>query len=320
MSESGLYSPADDAVVDLLIKQATEGLSPAEQRELDLVDGARLHQELLAFERAVAGVTLAGLELTEPPLALQARLQTRAEEVLAPGKVVPMPRTGAAGPTPAARAALSQTAAGDTSSRVTATSVTASGRAERRASPSGNWGWVAAAACLLLAIFGWTRSPPVAVAPMPTVQLSPPSVAAPIEAPAAPAPPTPAEERAALLARADTLKVTLGATKDRSAVGVTGDAVWDPKSQRGFLHFVGLTGNDPAVRQYQIWLFDGQRDKRYPVDGGVFDVPAGASEVVIPIRAMLPIRQIAAFAVTVEQPGGAVVSSRAHVVALGAAG
>jgi anti-sigma-K factor RskA len=134
------------------------------------------------------------------------------------------------------------------------------------------------------------------------------------------APPTAAEERAALLAKADSLKIPFGATKDPAAAGVSGDVVWDPATQRGFLHFVGLAPNDPAVHQYQLWIFDGRRDQRYPVDGGVFDVPSNASEVVIPIHAALPVLSAKAFAVTVEKPGGAVVSGREHVVALGAAG
>ena len=102
------------------------------------------------------------------------------------------------------------------------------------------------------------------------------------------------------------------------SVELSGDVVWDPATQRGFLHFSGLAPNDPAVHQYQIWIFDAGRDKRYPVDGGVFDVPANAGEVVIPIRASLMVRKPAAFAVTVEKPGGVVVSGREHVVALGA--
>jgi anti-sigma-K factor RskA len=72
------------------------------------------------------------------------------------------------------------------------------------------------------------------------------------------------------------------------------------------------------VSEYQIWIFDGTRDQRYPVDGGVFDVPAGNDEIVIPIKAALGVSKAAAFAVTVEKPGGVVVSSRQHVVALGA--
>jgi anti-sigma-K factor RskA len=112
------------------------------------------------------------------------------------------------------------------------------------------------------------------------------------------------------------LRAEIPAGKDAGAPGVTGDVVWDPVSQRGYLRFVGLKPNDPALQQYQIWVFDAERDPRYPVDGGIFDVPAGAGDVVIPIRVAVPVRAAKAFAVTVEKPGGVVVSSREHVVAL----
>jgi hypothetical protein len=74
------------------------------------------------------------------------------------------------------------------------------------------------------------------------------------------------------------------------------------------------------MHQYQLWIFDAARDQRYPVDGGVFDVPANAGEVVIPIRASLMVRKPAAFAVTLEKPGGVVVSGREHVIVLGVTG
>ena len=144
--------------------------------------------------------------------------------------------------------------------------------------------------------------------------------APPIKPVEAPVPPTPEEERAALLAKSDSLKIPLAATKDPGGAGIQGDVVWDPATQRGFMHFTGLKPNDPAVHQYQIWIFDALRDKRYPVDGGVFDVPANSSEVVIPVRAALMVHKPAAFAVTVEKPGGVVVSGREHVIALGATG
>jgi len=80
-----------------------------------------------------------------------------------------------------------------------------------------------------------------------------------------------------------------------------------------------LAPNDPALHQYQIWIFDGSRDQRYPVDGGVFDMPANATDVVVAIHAVLPVLSAKAFAVTVERPGGVVVSGREHVVVLGAA-
>jgi hypothetical protein len=40
------------------------------------------------------------------------------------------------------------------------------------------------------------------------------------------------------------------------------------------------------------------------VDGGVFDVPAGTVDVVIPVVARLRIHRPALFAVTVERPVG----------------
>jgi hypothetical protein len=165
-------------------------------------------------------------------------------------------------------------------------------------------------------IFGWMRPPSGSVAPVAQVAPPPPANVPRLAKPA----PSVAEQRDALLASSDTIKVTLSATKDPAAAGVTGDVVWDAATQRGFMHFSGLAANDPAVHQYQLWIFDGARDQRYPVDGGVFDVPANAKEVVIPIRAALMVLKPAAFAVTVEKPGGAVVSSREHVVVLGAAG
>jgi len=47
----------------------------------------------------------------------------------------------------------------------------------------------------------------------------------------------------------------------------TGDVVWDRRAQRGFLLLRGFVPNDPARSRYQLWIFDGARDDRYPVDG-----------------------------------------------------
>jgi hypothetical protein len=280
-------------MLDLLIKQVTEGLSAAEQRALDVLDTEVASVYRRDLERAAAAVTLAGAADQPPlPAALTDRLAQQAADhfASAAGKVSDLG---------AARTA--------TTERTRATQPSSS-----RFAVYG--GWLAAAACLVLAIFSWQRSiptPPVAVVVPPPVIVAPPTEKAA---------PTAAEEREALLAKSDSLKISLGATKDPAAAGMTGDVVWDPAAQRGFLHFAGLAANDPAVHQYQIWIFDAGRDKRYPVDGGVFDVPANANEVVIPIRATLMVRKPAAFAVTVEKPGGVVVSGREHVVALGATG
>ena len=307
MSESGPHNLPDDALVDLLVKQVTEGLSPAEQRELDVLDSAAASDYLRDFERAAAAISLAGTTWVPPPAALIASLEQRAERHFAAEGDA---RAVAASAPPAATAEVTDL----TAARM---------RAAERAPPAGRrgvTGWLAAAACLVLAVVGWLRTPPAA-APPELVQTAP-VVAPPPQPPAPPplVPPTPAEARLALLANTDAVKVTLGPTKDPAAAGVTGDVVWDPATQIGYLHFVGLATNDPRMRQYQIWIFDGKRDKRYPVDGGVFDVPADTNEVVIPIHAALPISLAKAFAVTVEKPGGVVVSALGHVVALGAVG
>lgn len=97
---------------------------------------------------------------------------------------------------------------------------------------------------------------------------------------------------------------------------VRGDVVWDPESQRGVMRISGLPANDPARESYQLWIKDARRDgeKSPLVDGGVFDVPAGDGEVYLPIDAKLDVRQPALFAVTVERPGGVVVSKQERVV------
>jgi hypothetical protein len=282
MSEMSAQEP-DEATLDLLIKQATEGLSPAEQRALDLLDGTVASSYARAFERAVAATVLAGsVNAPAPPAALSARLQQQGEAFFA-SKVVDL------------------------------TSVRP---APRAASRSGAYGWFAAAACLVLAVFGWLRSPPPPppLAPAQVNVSTPP----PVVAPPVVKQPTPAQARDALLAKSDSVKLNFGATKDPVAKGVSGDVVWDPVTQQGFLRFVGLPKNDPQLHQYQLWIFDASGDKRYPVDGGVFDVPADATEVLVPIHAAINVRTAAAFAVTVERPGGVVVSGREHVVALAA--
>jgi anti-sigma-K factor RskA len=94
-----------------------------------------------------------------------------------------------------------------------------------------------------------------------------------------------------------------------------GDVLWDNTRQRGFLRLRGFVPNEPERAQYQLWIFDAARDERYPVDGGVFDVPAGRAEVIVPVASAVRVTRPEAFAVTVERPGGAVVSDRAKLVA-----
>lgn len=148
--------------------------------------------------------------------------------------------------------------------------------------------WIAAAACLALAVGAvlWARG-----------QERVPVIAA--------APP-PAEARAELLA-------TAGDAATLAWQAASGDVVWSPSKQRGYMRFRGLAPNDPKVAQYQLWIFDKRRDERFPVDGGVFDVTSDG-EVIVPISAKLPVGDAVLFAVTVEAPGGVVVSKRERIV------
>lgn len=81
--------------------------------------------------------------------------------------------------------------------------------------------------------------------------------------------------------------------------------------------FRGLAANDKAKEQYQLWIFDGERDEKFPVDGGVFDVGAAQAgpngEVIVPIIAKVAVGKPTLFAVTVEKPGGVVVSKRERI-------
>jgi anti-sigma-K factor RskA len=65
--------------------------------------------------------------------------------------------------------------------------------------------------------------------------------------------------------------------------------------------------NDPGEAQYQLWIIDPERDT-HPVDGGVFNV-SSSGEVIIPVQARLPVDRPTTFAITLEKPGGVVVSA-----------
>ena len=122
-----------------------------------------------------------------------------------------------------------------------------------------------------------------------------------------PEPLDPAAQRQSLLADANTAVLDWGSSDIPAYNRVSGDVVWNDELQQGYLRLSGMPANDPTISQYQLWIVDPERDAN-PVDGGVFDVPAGSAEVIIPIDAKLVVANPAAFAITREQPGGVVVS------------
>lgn len=95
-----------------------------------------------------------------------------------------------------------------------------------------------------------------------------------------------------------------------------GTVIWSDELQQGYMTLSGIPANDPTQAQYQLWIVDPARDADAPVDGGVFDIPADGSPVVIPIAAKLALNNPQAFVITLEQPGGVVKSKQEKVVAL----
>jgi hypothetical protein len=321
MSEQTPMPPLDEATLDLLIKQAVEGLEPAEQRALDALDDAQTSALARELERVAAAAVLVGLDTREPlPAGLRERIEAAAPAALA-SALAPIAPLASAAPPAAGRVV---DLAAERERARTQGRADGPATAERRAASAagGRAGWWAAAACLLLAVMGWWRvaqqptGGEVALSP-PSPPVAPPPVMAPPPAPAPTVERTLVEQLAALKAEPGTVDVTMAATQDPAARGVKADVLWNEKLQQGMLRVEGLSANDPAIHQYQFWIFDAGRDARYPVDGGVFDIPAGRAEVLIPIRARLAVHAPAAFAVTVEKPGGVVVSARDHVVVLG---
>ena len=96
----------------------------------------------------------------------------------------------------------------------------------------------------------------------------------------------------------------------RSEIGsyeqVQGDVTWSDSLQIGEMRFSGLPASDPGEMQYQLWIVDPDRYAN-PVDGGVFDAD-GTGELVVAVDAKLPVEAPVAFAVSLEQAGGVVVS------------
>jgi hypothetical protein len=152
-------------------------------------------------------------------------------------------------------------------------------------------GWAAAAACVLCATGLWIH-----VSSRRT--------------------PSPSERQASLLA-SNVKLVRAKGTDPAKKLDAAGEIIWSGSRQEGYINLKGLPINDPKNSQYQLWIFDRERDERHPVDGGVFDIQA-TGELVVPITAKLPIGEPVLFAITRERPGGVVVSDRKEIVFLAA--
>lgn len=288
-------------LVELLVQRAVDGLNSSERAELKQLLSEEKYVDAGRFEYTAASLLLAGdvenHEHEEMPYSLRERLMAQADTVV--DSMQPPARQSSSQPRVISIAGRSRSTTAAPAIG-TPPSVSKAPATRKPASWGSKVGWFAAAASVLIALAGWW--PRLQSGGDPTVEVP---IATTLE-----------QERQQLLAQQGVLTRTWQTTQDPAASGVTGDIVWDQRTQNGYLRFRGLQANNTDELQYQLWIFDGERDERYPIDGGVFDIPPGQREVIIPITAKLQVRNPAMFAVTIEKAGGSVVSSRDRIVVL----
>ncbi|MGC6457380.1 MAG: anti-sigma factor domain-containing protein [Akkermansiaceae bacterium] len=125
--------------------------------------------------------------------------------------------------------------------------------------------------------------------------------------------PSPEDARMVLVDEAgDLIRSSFGGVGDYK--GMTGEVVWSDARQEGYMSLANLPVNDPKKNQYQLWIVDPERDEK-PVDGGVFDISSKDGTTIIRIRNPLVVKEPKLFVITLEQPGGVVVSKQEVVVA-----
>ncbi|MEZ6234190.1 MAG: anti-sigma factor [Phycisphaerales bacterium] len=286
---------------ELLADRAVGALSPAEQGEMeDLLAGLPGEDVSGELESVVAGLMLAHESENEPmPASMRARLEARGREMVgaaAGAKAGVAPGGDVGGATGDHERSRPLRMAADARTREDA-------RSDARtmglpvALP-----WLAAAAAILIAALAWI----------------------PGGRPVGPSAPTLAERREAVLARVDVVIAEFSPGEDELSAGVSGDVVWSGESQAGFVRLRGLAENDPRAMQYQLWVFDRDRDD-VAVPAGVFDVAAArrdpsTGDVLVPLEPAVRIGAALAFAITAERPGGVVVTDRSRLIAMARVG
>jgi anti-sigma-K factor RskA len=284
-----------DRLTDLLAEKSILGLSSAEESELRELQAAYGMVDDNTFDLAVAAFDLAFGQRRpiEMPTNLRQRILAQAPRYLSSVHIMPTPTE----PDQALTSVSAESRSTVVPPRPSQSNRLLSNPFNRRESVF----VLVTVASIFIALFAWQRR----------TETSPPIVSA-------------ADQRTALL---DTGPHDLvqaqwkpGADSQGQAdpIGaqVNGDVIWSDAQQQGFMRFAGLPVNDPTIEQYQLWIFDANRDTRYPVDGGVFDIDSNAEEIVIPIKASIHVAQATLFAVTIEKPGGVVVSDRQRLPVL----
>lgn len=95
--------------------------------------------------------------------------------------------------------------------------------------------------------------------------------------------------------------------------GVKGSVTWSDSSQTGEMVFKGLPINDVSKYQYQLWIID-ERGLSQRISGAIFD--STGDETRVRVQPLIAVRNAAAFAITIENPGGAWVSDMSRRVVI----
>lgn len=319
----------NDALMDLLAKRATEGLEANEARELDRLlaeqggdaEAGPSVGSPVGFEGVVAemDVAFAEAEMSRGdavPESVKAGLRGLGERFRAGAfdDVSDDDLSASLGGFSAPEAPVRELKLSGTKAEPSVLGARAAGSGAGVAV----WGgWLAAAACLMVAAVAWWPS----------------GISS--EVPGTPASLTLTEQVDAFRAEPGVITLNwlglddagLAEAPNSNDQDLRGEVIWNDETNEGFMVFEGLASNDPTAMQYQLWIFDSERRlgdlpqyepigipilTQRPVDGGVFDsVPVGeGGKVIVPIRATLPVGQAAVFAITAEPPGGVVVSDR----------
>jgi len=269
----------EERLLDLLCKRAVNGLTSEELKELQAVE-----------QTVESSVDLNSLEMTAAAIAMSAVPASDAlPDHLKAGILAKADEYFAA------------------QNKANSPAVTTVREAGKSSIPIWGWlGWATAAAALIFLALNLYETRTVDRA-----NVSP----TPIPLPQKPSPGTMREQ---LLASApDIVKAEWGPGNVKGVESLAGDVVWSETRQEGYMRFSGLPKNDVSQYTYQLWIFDENQDPKTPIDGGIFDVNADG-EIIVPINAKLRARGAKAFAITMEKPGGVMVSDRSKIVTLGA--
>ena len=271
----------DEVMLDLLCKQAVYGLTKEETRQLEQLEKDGF--DAGSFEMTAAAIGLIDLKAEQMPDHLQAKILADANDFFARNTVIETADTDAP---PQREIQLVDTT--------------------RRGSFMDWFGWaVAAAACIALAVNLYSTRDLTQVAgggPTPT-----PTQEEKLD---------PAQQRQRLMdSPGQVIMAELKKGNVKEMPEVSGDIVWSDAKQAGFLRVKGLPKNDVSKETYQLWIYDETQDKKTPIDGGIFDINADG-EVIIPIDSRLKAKNPSLFAITIEKPGGVVVSKGEKVAAM----